>query len=171
MSELIHNLGIDWKVLIAQVVNFTILLLLLRKFAYGPILRVLRERREKIESAIERARTVDQKMAEIEQLKKKVLDEARTESATIIRSAEEASLRVKDDIVAKAHEDTARLVRDAERKIEAERQKMREELHDDIAEVVLAAVEKTAGEVLDKKSRMTMVERAVQLIKTTSSKV
>ena len=166
MSELVHNLGIDWKVLVAQVVNFAILLFLLRKFAYRPILKILNDRREKIEEAIKRSRTVDEKLADIEKLKQQVLKEARVESSVIIKEAQKAAAGVRDEMLAQAHQKAAHLILDAEKKIEVTQRKMHEEMKEDIAGVVLAAVEKTVGEVLDKKSRATMVEQAVHLIKT-----
>ena len=94
MSELFHNIGIDWKVLLAQIVNFAILLFVLKKFAYKPILKVLNDRRKKIEEAIERSKSVDQKMAEIEILKEKILVEARRESDEIIKKAVEAAEQI-----------------------------------------------------------------------------
>ena len=103
MSELIHNLGIDWKVLIAQIVNFAILLFLLKKFAYKPILKILNERRQKIEEAIERSKSVDLRMQEIETLKQQVLDQARKESESILKAAEEAAQEVQENILKETH--------------------------------------------------------------------
>ena len=49
MSELFSKLGIDWKLLIAQIINFLVLLFVLYKFAYRPILSMLEKRTKKIE--------------------------------------------------------------------------------------------------------------------------
>jgi len=54
MAELFHALGIEWPILIAQVVNFAILLVVLWKFVYTPVMRLLDARREGVLKAIER---------------------------------------------------------------------------------------------------------------------
>ncbi|TSC55412.1 MAG: F-type H+-transporting ATPase subunit b, partial [Parcubacteria group bacterium Greene0416_79] len=52
MPELLHALGINWGVFIAQIVNFTILLLVLAKFVYRPVMKLLDGRREKIRETL-----------------------------------------------------------------------------------------------------------------------
>lgn len=162
-------MGIDWKVLIAQVINFAILLFLLQKFAYRPILKVLNERREKIEDAIERSKTVDQKMAKIEALKQEVLSDARAQSQAIIKEAQEVAQRAGEEIIAQTHKKTAHIIRDSEKKIELERQKIFQDMQRDIAALVVVTVEKTVGDVLDKKSKTALVRQAVEIIKSSKS--
>ena len=54
--EALESLGIDWKMLVAQVVNFIILLLILRKFLFGPIVKLLDDRRKTIEKGLSDAK-------------------------------------------------------------------------------------------------------------------
>jgi len=164
MSELIHNLGIEWKIILAQIVNFTVLLLILQKFAYRPVVKILTERRKKIEEAIERSKTVDSQMAEIEALKEKVLDEARVKSEEILVKAEQSARKVQEDMLADTHEKSEKLMEDTRKKIEAEREKIFQEVKREIAEVVALAVEKSVGDIADKKTQEKMVAEALQLV-------
>ena len=164
MSELIHNLGIEWKVLLAQIVNFTVLLFILKKFAYKPILKVLNDRQKRIEEAINRSKSVDKRMAEIETLKEKVLDEARRESEAIIKKAEEAALRVKESVLKEAHSVSEKLLVDTGKKIQAEREKIFREAKSEIADLVYAAVEKSIGDLAGENLKTKMVEDAMKFV-------
>ena len=66
MSELLTKLGIDLKLLVAQIVNFLILLLVLYKFAYGPIVAMLEKRQKKIEKGLKEAEEAHKKLEESE---------------------------------------------------------------------------------------------------------
>ena len=171
MSDLIHNLGIDWKMLIAQIINFTLLLFLLKKFAYTPILTVLNTRREKIEDAIARSKQVDEKMAEIETIKQQVLDEARKESEQIIKKAEEAAGRVQEDVLSQIHEKSERLMAEAHKKIEAEREIIFAQVKQEVAGVVVLAVEKVIGDVVDEEMQRQLTQQAMELVRNSGQSI
>ena len=71
MQELITKLGIDWKFLIAQIVNFLVLLFVLYKFAYGPILAMLEKRQKKIEKGLKDAEAATKNSKKAKKSKKK----------------------------------------------------------------------------------------------------
>jgi F-type H+-transporting ATPase subunit b len=82
--EALANLGIDWKLLVAQVVNFAVVLLVLKRFAYQPMLKLLDERTAKIEKGLADAENAGKKLSEIEIQEKAILMEARTEAKRIL---------------------------------------------------------------------------------------
>ena len=69
MAELIQNFGLDWRLLLAQAVNFFILLFLLKRFAYGPILNALKTRKTKIEEGIRFGKEAEKRLGEIDILR------------------------------------------------------------------------------------------------------
>ncbi len=70
MEQLLSQLGIDWKLLLSQAVNFFLLLIVLRLFVYKPLLQMLHERRERIEEGIEKAKEADIRLLEAEEMKR-----------------------------------------------------------------------------------------------------
>ena len=66
MAELAEQLGLDWKLLLSQAVNFLLLLFLLRKFAYLPLLKILKERRARIEEGLAKATEADKRLLEVD---------------------------------------------------------------------------------------------------------
>ena len=89
MSELFHQFGVNWQLLGAQMVNFAILLLVLKKFAYGPLLSMLHERRKRIAEGLEAAEASQKRLAEADAQKASILADARKESLGIVQQGEQ----------------------------------------------------------------------------------
>ena len=109
MSELIKHFGIDWKLLAAQVVNFAILLFLLKRFAYKPILGMLKKRREEIEKGLKFTKDAETKLNLIGEEREEVLKTARQEALKIVGDAEHTGRIRKDEALTKAAELLAEL--------------------------------------------------------------
>lgn len=94
MSELLGQLGIDFRLLLSQGANFFIVLAALTFFVYKPLIKILNERKRKIEFGLRGAKEAEDKLAGIETLKKKKIIEAERNALEIIRVAEaDAGLR------------------------------------------------------------------------------
>ena len=85
---LLEQLGINWKLLLSQAVNFFILLMILRFFVYKPLLAVIKKRNEKIKLGLEKAAEADIRLKEVDGIAKKHLQKADQESVQIIKNTE-----------------------------------------------------------------------------------
>jgi F-type H+-transporting ATPase subunit b len=88
MEQLFGQLGIDWRLLLSQAVNFFLLFVVLRIFAYKPLLALLHERRRKIEEGIVKAEEADQRLLEVDEIGKEKIKEAETEAMGILKKTE-----------------------------------------------------------------------------------
>ncbi len=88
MNELLSQLGIDWKLLLSQAVNFGLLLAILSFFLYKPLLRILKERAQKIQEGLVKAEEADAHLKEAQTLKKEKLKEAEVEALAMLTQAE-----------------------------------------------------------------------------------
>ena len=147
MNELISTFHIDIKLIIAQLVNFAIVLFVLKKFAYGPVLKLMTERTEKIEKGIENAENAGKKLAEITEKEKAVLVEARKAAQEIVAKAEAVAIKNKEEIVTEAKAQAEKILADSAKKIELEKNQMMLEVKGQIAELVVLA----AGKVISEK--------------------
>lgn len=132
---------------IAQIVNFIILLFILAKFAYKPLLKVLDARRERVANDLE---TAEKTRVEAEELKaqySKKLAEARSEATAIVEKANKIGQKVHDDFVAQAQAEKEQLMTSAKQTIENEKQQA---LTDVRTQVINLATE-IAGKVVDQK--------------------
>jgi F-type H+-transporting ATPase subunit b len=162
MDGLISTFHIDVKLIIAQVVNFVIVLAVLYKFAYKPILKALNDRTQKIEKGLQDAETAGKKVVEMENREKEVIAEARKEAQKIIKAGEEAGNKNKQEILAGAKEQSEKIMKDAERKIEEERKKMMAEIKSEVAELVISATGKIIDEKLDAHKDKELIEKAIR---------
>lgn len=136
MQELLHNFGVDWKLLLAQAVNFGVLLFILWRFAYRPILNMLKERREGIERGLALTRDAEQRMAEIERLQAARMQEAERAALAIVSRAEGEAKAQRAMLVTEAGRKGEAMIAEAKRAITEEKAKLREELRREAQEIV-----------------------------------
>jgi F-type H+-transporting ATPase subunit b len=169
MAELIHKLGIDWKLLLAQAANFLILMFLLRKFLYRPILELLAKRRLEAEQAAENANRIKMELAEIAERRRQEMDIAKKEAEEIIEGARRLGKDKEKELIDSAGKKIETLVADAKRTIEEERVKMMSESRKEIKELVFLVagkiLEEKAGSKTDEKLAEDAIKNAVSGIK------
>lgn len=162
MSELLTKLGIDWKLLIAQIVNFLVLLFILWKFAYGPVLGMLEKRQKKIEKGLKDADEAHKKLAESAELQKEILRKARTEAKDIVEKSREQAEKSKSEIAAEAKVQAEKILAGAKAEIEQEKQKTIAEIKSEIGGIVIAATEKIIDEKMDGKKDKELIEKSLK---------
>jgi F-type H+-transporting ATPase subunit b len=157
--EVFAKLGVDWKLLIAQAINFGILFWVLRRFAYRPMLEFLESRSARIDKGLKDAEAAQAKLAHMEEQEKQVLGQARSEARTIIASAETAAKKRDAERLLETEEKTKRFLEDARVKIEEEKQKILAEAKQEITDVIALSVEKILKEKVDTTKDKELIEK------------
>jgi F-type H+-transporting ATPase subunit b len=154
----LEGLGINLGYLISQIINFMLLLVLLRIFLYKPIVNMLDRRREKIKSDLAEAETA-RSQAETAKLEyEKQLEEAREERRSILAQAKEQAEKTREEILAKARTEAQELVSRTEEDMAALRSQALSGAEDQIVELALAAAGKLVGESLDDKTHRRLIQ-------------
>jgi len=161
MDELIKTFHIEAGMLLAQFINFVIVLLVLYKFAYGPVLKLLNERTSKIEKGLADAEASHKKLAEISEKEAAVLVEARKQAQEIIKKAEDAALTQAQGIVTVAKEQTEKMIMTAQRQIEQEKEKILMEVKSEVANLVVLATSKIIHEKLDNEKDRELISMSI----------
>ena len=160
MSEIIKSFGIDWKLLLAQVVNFFILLYILRRFIYKPVSKMMGERKREIEKGLQFSKDAEEQLRQSETTKEKILKEARGQGLKIVSDAESNATLQKSQIVKEANRKKEEIILDAKRAIDEERAKMGELAYQNAGDLVRLGIVKVLG-------KMGAKDRDEQLIKET----
>lgn len=147
--EVFAKLGIDWKLLVAQIINFAILFWVLRRFAYRPMLDFLEKRSDRIEKGLKDAEAAKLKLSEMEEKEKEVLRAAREEARAIIAAAEESAKKRDTERMTETEAKAKRFLDEAAEKIEEEKMKMLRDVKQEVADTVVLAVEKILREKID----------------------
>ncbi|MFA6272961.1 MAG: F0F1 ATP synthase subunit B [Candidatus Paceibacterota bacterium] len=164
MSALLSELGINWKILIAQLINFGILVFVLRWLLYRPLLELLEKRRKKIEADAERAVGLEQKIQATTAKEEKILAEARKRGQELLKETEKTGKELKESLVMEAKKEAEKTIAAGRQTIEEDRVKLRRELKQEIGTTVALAIEKSLGDVLDKKVQEKLEKEAISKI-------
>ncbi len=165
MQQLFSQLGIDWRLLISQAANFLILLVLLTFFVYKPLLKILTERKTKIQEGLEKAKEAETRLQEIALIGKKKLQEAEGSALQILREAELKAKTAESTLLAEAKRKERELFVNTELVIQSKREEARAEIRKEAIRLVKNAIAKTADlspEQIDE----ALIKKALQEIKT-----
>lgn len=147
--------------MLAMVLNFAILLLLLTKFAWNPLLKVLAERQARIAGQVEAA---DQERIAAEKLRleyQQQMQNAKNDAQTILDKAMKLADTTKDDIIASAREEHARLLESAQESISRERKQALHDIRSEVISISVAAAEKIIGQSVDEKINAKLVDNFI----------
>jgi F-type H+-transporting ATPase subunit b len=152
------KLGVNLGYLIFQILNFTIVCILLYAWAYKPILNMLDKRKNKIAQGLEDARIASEARANAEQEAAKILAEAQNKASQVVHEsterAEAAALEIRATAVAEATKEREASLAE----VQIERDRMLGDLRAQIAALAIAAAQKLVGEALDEKRQHALID-------------
>ena len=155
-------LGINAFALLAQIINFLIVLFLLNKLAVGPITRIIAERRQRIEQGLRDAEQAKRDRESAEQERVAALNEARREANDIINRAQKVAQETRDADIAATRQELERMRQRAADDIDSEKQRAIADLRAEVADLALAAAGKVVGETMTGARQRRLVEEFLQ---------
>ena len=142
MSALLHALGIQWSVLLAQIINFSILIVILGRYVYKPILKVIDDRREMIRRSVDQAREIAHHKEKIEQESTVILRKADEKAGKLLEQAKADAEALRTESEKAAHAHAEQILAKGRQQLEFERKKIAHELQDKLAHAIVQSAEK-----------------------------
>lgn len=164
MGETLHSLGVYWPKLIAQTVNFGIILFILWKFAYRPVLTMLEERRQKVAEAMINAEKAREELARTEAQRQEVLAETNAQANRLIEEARAAAARVREQETQKAIHEAEQIVSKAREAAALERARMLADVKRELGRLVVATTSKVTGKVLTPEDQRRLSEETTRVL-------
>lgn len=161
-SDIFSALGIDWKMLVFQVIGFVILVWLMAKFVYPPLLKTIDKRQEQIEASSEAAKEAEEKAAKASKEITKLLAEARKEASEIVTTAKEEATALASETEAKSKAESERIVAAAQDTIAKEVLAAKKALHNETIELVASATEKVVGKAVNASVDTKVIKAALE---------
>jgi F-type H+-transporting ATPase subunit b len=143
MQQLFSQLGIDWRLLLSQAVNFFLLLIILRIFVYKPLLKLLHDRRAKIEEGLMKADEADRRLLEVEEIGKGKIKEAETQALGILKKTEGDAKALEAKLLAEAKRKEAEELAAAAAVLRAQEEASRRASEQEAVALVRRAIAKT----------------------------
>ena len=165
MNELIKQFGINWRLLLAQAVNFLVLLYILKRFAYTPILNMLRKRKEEIAKGILLRDEAEENLAQIGVLKETTIEEAKKEALEIVSKGEVIAKEKREAILAETVKKSEGIITEAKRVILQEKAIMTEKFIGDAEELVRMGIVKVIGRMPAEERDRELIHEAMQALK------
>jgi F-type H+-transporting ATPase subunit b len=165
MEEVLHNFGVEWQLVLAQVINFLIIFYLLKRFLYKPVFNMLKKRADAIKEGLSKADDSKKALDEALVKEKKILKEAHDTAKKIIQEAKEASETVAKNIEEKAKKQADQMLEDARAQIEREARLAEKELEKHVSELSIKILKQSLGKVFTEKEQSEVVAKAAKEMK------
>ncbi len=161
-SSGIGALGVDGKAFVIQLITFLLAFWVLKRYAFAPILKVMRERRQTIDQGVKLGEQMQQEKAELEAEVEKKLHEARQKADGILADAQEAGKQAIREAEDKAREKATGILAAAEDRIKQDTQRARQQLEKELVGLVAEATEAIIEEKVDASKDVQLIEKALQ---------
>ena len=148
VTQLFTQFGVAWPKFLAQIILFTTVYLILKKFAFGPIIAVFEERRKTIEDAQANAEKIKRQLAESELRCQEILRKANSDAQRIIEEGRASSDATAQKHLQKAIRDAEGIIEKANENVELERARMVAEVKKEMVHLVVDTTSKVVGKVL-----------------------
>src|SRR6266849_7562190 len=148
IKQIADTFGVDWSHLIAQIVSFTIVAIVLRKYAYKPVLAILEERRQRIAESLANAARIKDEVAKTEASRQEILAQANAQANKLIEEARAAAARVQEQETQKAIAAAEQIVVKAREAAEQDHARMLAELKRDFGRLLVETTATVTGKIL-----------------------
>lgn len=155
-AEIGEKFGFNGQLLAMHFIGFGVVAFLLHKFAYGPILQMLDERKERIAKSMSDAETTKAELANAQAKTAELVTQAGQQAQKIIEEARAAAAKIAEIERQKAIADAASIIAKAKQSNDAELARMKAELRQEFGRLVVAAASRSTGDILsaDQKGRL-----------------
>jgi len=158
VTKIAEQFGVTWQLLISQIILFVIVALALKKFAYGPILKVLEERRQRIAEGLANAEKIKADLANAQAKSQEILNTANAQGNKLIEEARASAARVLEQETQKAIATANDIATKARQASEAELVRMKAELRKEVGRLVVATSAKVTGDILTAEQQNRLAE-------------
>jgi F-type H+-transporting ATPase subunit b len=161
-SSGIGALGVDGKAFLIQLITFVLAFWVLQRYAFKPIIKVLRERRETIEQGVKLGEEMQKERAKLDAQVEKTLHDARAEADGIIAGAQDTARQTVREAEDKARDKAAGILEQADARIVQDTARARKQLEKELVGLISDATEAIIEEKVDAKKDAQLIERALK---------
>jgi F-type H+-transporting ATPase subunit b len=161
-TEILSKFGVDWPHFIAQLVLFLIVYFVLNKYAFGPLLKILDERRKRIEEGQLNAEKIKKQLAEAELRYQEILRKANDDAQLLLDESRKNNEAFSKGEMEKAVKESAAIVERARHEIASERNLMVDQVKREMTGLIIKTTAKVAGKVLSPEDQKRLSEEAAK---------
>ncbi len=161
LGGLLKTFGVHWSLFISQLISFLVVCVVLKKFAYGPVLEMLDKRRARIADGEAKLEEIEKKLADSEREKDALLEKANLDAKRLITEAKDSATALSEQKANEATSQAQIILAKAQEAARAERNSMAAELKQEFGRLVVATTSQVTGKTLDEHDQKRINEEAV----------
>ncbi|MDD2710853.1 MAG: F0F1 ATP synthase subunit B [Verrucomicrobiae bacterium] len=162
ITQVFSSFGVTWPAFLASVVNFAILLFVLHRFAYKPLLQVMDERRKRIEESMKQTEQIKAELAKSQAARDEILRKANDSAQRMIDEARQAADKFRDQKLNEALQQAQEVLRKAQQAGAGERDRMMAELRKEMVGLVIATTARVTGKILTPEDQKRLQEETLK---------
>ena len=162
VEQIARTFGVDWSHLIAQMISFSIVCLLLYRFAYRPILKILEERRQLIAQGLANSEKIKAELAKTEAQRQEVLAQANVQATQFIEEARGVAARLKERETQKAIAAAEQIIVNARQSAAQHHARMLAELKREVGRLVVQTTAAVTGKILTSEDQRRLADETAR---------
>jgi F-type H+-transporting ATPase subunit b len=157
---------LDPGLFVWTILTFLLLVFVLAKFAWKPLLKMLQDREDMIRSSLEDAEKAKSELERLNEESEAIMAKARSEAQSILADGKAAAEKVKDGIIAKSKEQASKIREDAGNQIQVEKDKAISEIKEEVVNLTLSVAEKLIQKNLSDADNKSLIEESLKKVQT-----
>ena len=157
---------LDPGLFVWTILTFLLLVFVLAKFAWKPLLKMLQDREDMIRSSLEDAEKAKSELERLNEESEAIMAKARSEAQSILADGKAAAEKVKDGIIAKSKEQANKIREDAGNQIQVEKDKAISEIKEEVVNLTLSVAEKLIQKNLSGADNKSLIEESLKKVQT-----
>jgi F-type H+-transporting ATPase subunit b len=157
---------LDPGLFVWTILTFLLLVFILAKFAWKPLLKMLQDREDMVRSSLEDAEKAKSELERLNEESEAIMAKARSEAQSILADGKVAAEKVKDDIIAKSKEQANKIREDAGNQIQVEKDKAISEIKKEVVNLTLLVAEKLIQKNLRDADNKSLIEKSLKKVQT-----
>lgn len=162
MESLISTFHIDWKLFIAQLVNFAIVFSVLYFLAFKPLVKTMSDRTEKIDKSLKDADEIEKRLALTEKERGEIIAAAKKQANLIVEEANKRGEERKGELIVKAKEEIGQVINAEKERIARDKAETLKEIKQEVAGLVVMTVEKLLDEKMTSDKDRELIKKLVK---------
>lgn len=162
LSQILSSFGFDWRVALANLVNFLVIVWVLEKFAFKSISQKIKERQDVIDKSVEDAKKSSTELQMAQQTSDKIITEAKNQANKIVALSQKESEKLISDAKTFQEEQSKQIIEKAERVILQEKNKMIQEIKKETIELVLNISKKFIANNSTKENQEEVIKKIIK---------
>lgn len=162
--EILNQFGINPLLLAAQAVNFLVLLFILKKLLYKPILKVLEERKQRIEQSLKNAEEIEIQLQKTKEKSEEIIARTLKEAQKIMNQTNEAAAEILNGANKQAEQILMKANEEGKKIIKLQEQVLMNQVRENAGRLVALTFEKVTGIKVTKEDQKRIIEKEVKNI-------